>query len=73
MIWQPIETAPKDGTAIFWLQPVAEWPEWDDGMRSSADLGPVPQFKPYAWMGRFKCWRTCETAAHWMPLPEPPK
>jgi hypothetical protein len=59
--WQPIETAPKDGTRILgfrsgWAEAIGvafwrcDWEEW----RS------VPG--DYSW-----------NLTHWMPLPEPPK
>ena len=60
MEWQPIETAPKDGTDIltyakFGGISVRYWGEGDDeGM---------------AWQPRIRgCFPT-----HWMPLPNPPE
>lgn len=66
MKWQPIETAPKDGTAILIWQPdkkkglsqddnryaIGYWrvAEGGWGNRNSAEVNP----------------------SHWMPLPEPP-
>lgn len=65
MDWQPIETAPKDWSAI-----IMYWPdsgENDDvmeGYYSCADGGK-------------DCWMTTANVpaepTHWMPLPEPPK
>ncbi len=75
-LWQPIETAPKDGT---WLlvyetndsdgyQPtihVVHWGirEWDGSGKTwvTMALGPNPDTYD------------ADRATHWMPLPEPPK
>ena len=62
--WQPIETAPKDGTRILtasrhnsgWWLIVAEW-----GGKS-----------PPRWIDSF-IGRTAQSPTHWMPLPEPPQ
>ena len=66
--WQPIETAPKDGTPIL----------------ASADSGDYPFIAYWGYVGRFtsspKMWLGHEYGAmpdnaltHWMPLPEPPE
>ena len=62
MTWQPIETAPKDGTEIllwdkefeayavgYFLKPLAQWTAFPGGIMD--DVSP----------------------SHWMPLPEPPE
>ena len=72
MTWQPIETAPRDGTHIFvcretnkfsenWTfqqspPTVAHW--FEDGFYTSVNTDMLPE-TPYE-------------ATHWMPLPEPP-
>jgi hypothetical protein len=63
--WQPIETAPKDGSAIL-LWPGAKI--WTDQMTPAI-----------GWYARGFGW-TCSSAGasgdiatHWMPLPEPPR
>lgn len=70
MEWQPIETAPKDGTWVLVWGPPAE---------DSDDDGPaaVVRWNGYFWemdatddRGEFSP-PFCET--HWMPLPEPPQ
>ncbi len=60
--WQPIESAPKDGTRLLVFSPV-------DGVVSSHWEGGVWQGLP---------WRSPRNAAkaaptHWMPLPSPPE
>lgn len=56
--WQPIETAPKDGTPILVADsgPYAFVVEWNNKHR--------------AWLGAD---RSAWEPTHWMPLPEPPK
>lgn len=73
MKWQPIETAPKDGTTILLASGkyvlTGYW-ETDPG---------------WAWKFDGPCWGICEVEddyysvykfpdwpTHWMPLPEPP-
>jgi hypothetical protein len=59
--WQPIETAPKDGTDVLvW------WPDW------MAQPIRVANFEV-----RHRCWVTgsgssAQPPTHWMPLPQPP-
>jgi hypothetical protein len=81
MDWQPIETAPKDGTRVLvWGEPSGH--EGEDEHRVVS-----------AWWGRLVAgqqedengegWRFCSfdggyygevyDATHWMPLPEPPE
>ena len=60
--WQPIETAPKDGTAMLvWA-----------GMRDWLD-NPVPSVAWYSrlhgWVGHFA---SGDMPSHWQPLPAPP-
>ncbi len=64
MEWQPIETAPKDGTTILICKPGMKTPwmaKWEEMRRapdrwSAIGLGRCP-FDP----------------THWMPLPSPPE
>lgn len=68
MAWQPISTAPKDGTDVLVCQgatvAVAHWnlhlggPGWLD------DSG-AAQHDYWNYVG-------CISPTHWMPLPEPP-
>jgi len=65
MIWQPIDTAPKDGTEILAVDgdvyAVVRWcafaepPQWRD--HAGLGAGGIDPFEP----------------THWMPLPEAPK
>lgn len=75
--WQPIETAPKDGTVIFVHAPKYEWPEAvlyeeydEDTARSLGEAG----FWRYAetTMAEICTDAGEERWTHWMPLPPPP-
>lgn len=69
--WQPIETAPKDGTRILIFQGGLEWSRevqigwWDSGgtrsgwSASSYEDGHILNEK--------------QAPTHWMPLPSPPE
>lgn len=66
MTWQPIETAPRDGTDVLlvWRDVdcmiVAHWePEYD---------GP----NPYHWEALEGDRYLADAFSHWAPLPEPP-
>lgn len=69
MNWQPIETAPKDGTHIM---------VWDASFTD--DFGSEPQNVVVCWCkdrwelshyDAFSC--SPANVTHWMPLPEPPQ
>lgn len=76
MNWQPIETAPKDGTEILIFRPigtqhdpwmfVATWQQCD-GCGSVVDGG---IFMSNACVDSYV---GTTHATHWMPLPEPPQ
>ena len=69
--WQPIETAPKDVVALFWVRPgTAEDGEWfaDTSGKPILSKGPARIF-----MGQRNTWSSLTVATHWMPLPPPPK
>ena len=65
--WQPIETAPRDGTRFVSLiplglrsgyyKPITTY--WCDGLRQPAFV--------------FDGWSTSPQPTHWMPLPDPPE
>jgi hypothetical protein len=65
--WQPIRTAPRDGTHVllgrfvgpnYYGRIRVDW--WRDRMRDGGYTG-FGHFNPQYW-----------PATHWMPLPEPP-
>lgn len=65
--WQPIETAPKDGTIIF--------VEAYDHARLTGPVhsgywSPAYEGGPYAWVEDYD-YKICDPT-HWMPLPQPP-
>ena len=73
--WQPIETAPRDGTAVLLYGGL-----WDGDASGIYDDGNdrVPLVCGY----RGDVWAMCDTdfyqvrilePTHWMPLPEPPQ
>ena len=58
--WQPIETAPKDGTVLLLSDGITRWmsvwPEQAEDAELLAFIGRGPRI-----------------ASHWMPLPDPPE
>lgn len=66
--WQPIETAPKDGTKIdVWTRDGERWPEVWWSVKKSDWM--------HWWLGDFDSMgetRLGERLTHWRPLPEPP-
>lgn len=68
--WQPIETAPKDGSPILIWQPggVTQYTWYTDCWICR-------------WEDRYQCWTEAggelyseaRSPTHWMPLPDPPK
>jgi hypothetical protein len=61
MEWQPIETAPRDGTFILVYEP-SEKPKWSVMVDFYIDAPEAD--KCCGWLGN---------PTHWMPLPDPPK
>jgi len=65
--WQPIETAPKDGTWIAL---------WSDGSKVQAGYwGPSYFGSDHKWIQyahRSECEEVEPEPTHWQPLPEPP-
>jgi len=64
--WQPIETAPKDGTAILGAYQFQGETDWYGIVRFIKDLPDGP-----SWVDQF-CDDKWMEPTHWMPMPEPP-
>ena len=75
MTWQPIETAPKDGThVILWIEGSAIEGQWDSQTRNDGT-----SYGPGTWEvlilpshGCGCCSNENDPPTHWMPLPTPP-
>ena len=73
MKWQPIGTAPKDGTEVdLWC------PDGHGGYRvqeakwMKREYGPNGDYAWHAWNPEFEWEPIPREPTHWMPLPEPP-
>lgn len=69
--WQPIETAPKDGTWVFvghalWQFPIIA--RWDMNHRVHVECWSDIDSLPIGYSAEYG-----HEPTHWMPLPEPPK
>lgn len=76
MIWQPIETAPKDGTEILaW----GKMGSWGPGWMIVRYRQEKPWFGPCMWEAVIGGWAVYQDSQieddpiHWMPLPDPPQ
>jgi hypothetical protein len=73
--WQPIETAPKDGTRIAFkneqsgLEDIGHWDSWTDMPNWRREL--LPDFAK-EWDGEWSTDFGNGDMTHWMPLPPPP-
>lgn len=83
-MWQPIETAPKDGTRILIFVPGdltwkeestgTIWPSYHAGIHAARF-----EQEPQKWVMGDEFWSDdakvfqYEEPTHWMPLPEPPR
>lgn len=70
--WQPIGTAPKDGTRVLIYDP-------DDDYYLNRSILPEPTIYVCFWNDYHEYWVEAEgerysgfKPTHWMPLPEPP-
>lgn len=66
--WQPIETAPKDGTPALLFSPYDEDMNCKGGLIWVSGGWGRAVINPYSWRGE----SNKEPPTHWMPLPEPP-
>lgn len=67
-LWQPIETAPRDKHAWFWIRPkTAEETYVDTSNRPIVSPG-----EAHAEYTRYGRWSSLWTATHWMPNDPPP-
>lgn len=67
MDWQPIETAPKDGTRLWLFYPDARADDQQVVGWFVDDLRNGPR-----WIDHADC-REFDEPTHWMPLPDPPR
>jgi hypothetical protein len=71
--WQPIETAPKDGTRILVVDcGFVQIARWDEEFDNYNDRQGVPAWATFACDDGFYS-EYAENPTHWMPLPEPPR
>lgn len=67
--WQPIESAPKDDEAIFWIRPLTI----DDSPWVNTSGEPIIiDSPPQHFVGKYGRWSSLWTATHWQPLPKAP-
>jgi hypothetical protein len=70
--WQPIKTAPKDGTPILIFEPSPYLKKgWIDVVQNFYEI----EYKSDAdkWYARDSAEISCDNPTHWQPLPDPPK
>ena len=70
--WQPIETAPRDGTEILLKVPLL-WEE-PQGRIGSGDYVSAYWYDESSeyWRDRLGQWVLLDRPTHWLPLPKPP-
>lgn len=68
MEWQPIETAPKDGTVILLAEP-----NHDGSFCIATGRWVEPYIKPPYWGDGLTDDLLMDGPTHWSPLPEAPK
>ena len=75
MDWQPIETAPRDGTPILIFDPTKSSHDQIDGLRFDDARYAIGYWRVWKENGEWM-WGNRNSAynspTHWMPLPDPP-
>jgi hypothetical protein len=66
--WQPIETAPKNEEAMFWIRPLTKAEAWCNTNGKPIFIDSPPEL----FVGKHGRWSSLWTATHWMPMPEGP-
>jgi hypothetical protein len=72
--WQPIETAPKDGTLVVLVGKIVDG--WAQPTRACVGSWSFEQRPPYfvaGWAFVAPGYIAEFNPTHWMPLPEPPR
>ena len=71
-IWQPIETAPLDGTYIDLWDGYMNCRVTDAAWTYHYYRNGKPE-GPKSWGIDSRDWAFCEKPTHWMPIPKPPE
>lgn len=66
--WQPIETAPMNVLALFWVVPLSE----DETFTDTSGKPILSSGEPRIRMEKYGGWSSLSKATHWMPLPAAP-
>jgi len=72
--WQPIETAPRDGTWILLTGGSVDW-DWDGDSKPRVVAAQFRERNADSWQFAWfdaGYYGEYENPTHWMPLPEPP-
>ena len=78
--WQPISTAPKDGSEINGYRPdqgvfTFRWASMDELVAKNLEGDPIEEYTDFEWWFHDRWgWMERElTPTHWQPLPPPPE
>lgn len=76
-MWQPIETAPRDGTVILLARGAGVYAAYWHPAKGCAVVAEHDKKFPWAFIDPTNGWNGYSDdkngPTHWMPLPEPPK